>query len=278
MTLMALIILLVVALSTIMAFVWLVVFRAGRSGWVDAIWTFAVGAGGIAASLAPVGQSHDISTRQWLVAALVAVWSLRLGLHIAARTIRDGDDPRYRWLRLQWGEDFRRRLFWFLQIQAAAALLLILSIMSAAHRPAPGLGLSDLLGLVIFSVAVIGATLADRQLSRFGADPDNKGKVYAAGLWRFSRHPNYFFEWLGWVAYAAIAIDLGGSYLWGWFALAGPFLMYWLLVHVSGIPPLEAHMLRSRGDRFRDYQQRVNTFWPGPPTESLSDNGAGGSR
>jgi steroid 5-alpha reductase family enzyme len=83
-----------------------------------------------------------------------------------------------------------------------------------------------------------------------------------------SRHPNYFFEWLGWFAYAviAIAIDLTCSYPWGWLAVAGPVLMYWLLVHASGIPPLEAHMLRSRGDAFRAYQQRVNAFWPGPPS------------
>jgi steroid 5-alpha reductase family enzyme len=89
-----------------------------------------------------------------------------------------------------------------------------------------------------------------------------------------SRHPNYFFEWMGWFAYAIIAIDFSGGYPWGWLALAGPALMYWLLVHASGIPPLEAHMLRSRGQAFRDYQHRVNAFWPGPQhAADAHDNG-----
>ena len=127
-------------------------------------------------------------------------------------------------------------------------------------------------------VAVVGETIADRQLSGFRADPANKGKVCDVGLWGMSRHPNYFFEWLGWLAYAVIAVDPTSAYPWGWLALAGPVLMYWLLVHASGIPPLEAHMLRSRGDAFRAYQARVNAFWPGPhaarcriKTESLDE-------
>ena len=137
--------------------------------------------------------------------------------------------------------------------------------MAAAHNPAPSLGLSDWIGVALVAAAVAGEGLADRQLSAFRADPANKGKVCDVGLWGLSRHPNYFFEWLGWLAYVPIAIGLSGHYPWGWAALGGPVLMYWLLVHASGIPPLEAHMLRSRGDRFRRYQARVNAFWPGPP-------------
>jgi steroid 5-alpha reductase family enzyme len=180
-------------------------------------------------------------------------------------------------LRKEWRDEFQRRLFWFLQIQAAAALILVTTILTAARRPAPDLGFGDLLGVVIFLIAVTGEALADRQLSRFGAAPENEGKVCDVGLWRFSRHPNYFFEWLAWVAYSLIAIDFSGAYPWGWLALAGPILMYWLLVHVSGIPPLEAHMLRSRGDRFRNYQRRVNAFWPAPP-KGLPSNTPGGAR
>jgi steroid 5-alpha reductase family enzyme len=113
-------------------------------------------------------------------------------------------------------------------------------------------------------IAIVGEAIADRQLATFRADPKNRGQVCDVGLWGMSRHPNYFFEWFGWLAYPAIAIDLG-SYPWGWIALCGPALMYWLLVYASGIPPLEAHMLRSRGAAFRAYQDRVNAFWPGPP-------------
>nr|HAQ95548.1 hypothetical protein [Afipia sp.] len=84
------------------------------------------------------------------------------------------------------------------------------------------------------------------------------------GLWGWSRHPNYFFEWLGWLAYPLFAIDFGGDFPWGFAALAGPICMYWLLVHVSGIPPLEEHMLRRHGSKFHDYQSKTSAFFPYP--------------
>jgi steroid 5-alpha reductase family enzyme len=271
------IILLVTALSASMALAWVVAIRTGRSGSIDAIWSLAVGMGGIAGSLAPFNDTDAISARQWLVAGLAAVWSLRLGIHIAARTMRGWDDPRYRQLHAEWRGNFRPKLFRFLQIQAAAAVVLVVTAVTAAHRPALDLGFGDLLGVVVFLVAIVGEAIADEQLSHFGTTPENEGKVCDVGLWRFSRHPNYFFEWLTWVAYALIAIDFSGVYPWGFMALAGPILMYWLLVHVSGIPPLEAHMLRSRGDRFREYQRRVNAFWPAPP-RGLPSGRPGGAR
>ncbi|MBN9079756.1 MAG: DUF1295 domain-containing protein [Rhizobiales bacterium] len=254
---------LAVCLSASMAGAWLVAVRIGRSGWIDAIWSFATGGFGAAAALIPFAAT-EISARQLLVALLPLLWSLRLGIHIVGRTARGGDDPRYSQLREEWGDTFKARLFWFAQIQALAALALALSIMLAAHNPAPGLRFSDWLGVAFLIVAVLGETVADRQLSAFRSDPANKGQVCDVGLWGVSRHPNYFFEWLGWLAYVIIAIDFTDAYPWGWLALTGPLLMYWLLVHVSGIPPLEAHMLRSRGTAFRDYQHRVNAFWPGP--------------
>jgi steroid 5-alpha reductase family enzyme len=261
MTAAALVLALVVCLSVTMAGAWFVALLTGRSGWIDAIWSFAVGLFGAAAALVSL-TSGEITARQVLVAALALAWSFRLGIHIAMRAAHGGDDPRYRQLREEWGAAFKGRLFLFLQIQALAALVLALSIMIAAHNPAPGLRFLDWLGLVILIVAVAGEALADRQLSDFGENPANKGKVRDTGLWGMSRHPNYFFEWLGWLAYAVIAVDFSGAYPWGWLVLAGPLLMYWLLVHVSGIPPLEAHMLRSRGEAFRTYQRRVNAFWP----------------
>ena len=114
------------------------------------------------------------------------------------------------------------------------------------------------------AVAIAGEGLSDWQLQTFKANPANKGGINDVGLWRFSRHPNYFFETFGWLAYPVLAIDLTGAYPWGFAALVAPACMYWLLVYVSGIPPLEQHMLRTRGDRFRAYQRRTNAFFPGP--------------
>jgi steroid 5-alpha reductase family enzyme len=276
-TLPALLVAIAIALSLVMTGAWLIALRSGQSGWVDAIWSFATGGAGVAMALAPIGGWQQPTARQLIVAALAALWSLRLGSHIVGRTMKGGDDPRYAQLRWDWGGNFGRRLFWFLQIQAASALLLVLTIAIAAHNPAPGLRLGDLLGMAILAVAIGGEAIADRQLTRFRAEHAGKDQVCDIGLWGYSRHPNYFFEWLGWLAYAAIAIDLTGAYPWGWVALCGPVFMYWLLVHVSGVPPLEAHMLRSRGDAFRDYQRRVNAFWPGPPARASSIQTPGSS-
>ncbi|MBL8584617.1 MAG: DUF1295 domain-containing protein [Rhizobiaceae bacterium] len=264
---------LAIGLSIAMAISCLVAITTGKSGWIDATWSLAVGLFGAAAALGgPFGA--ETTTRQWLVALLALIWSLRLGLHIAVRTAgSDRDDPRYAQLKSEWGPAFRSRLFLFLQIQAAVAFVLVLSIMAAAHNPAAFPSVGDGIGIALMLVAVAGEALSDRQLAAFRANPANAGLVCDVGLWGLTRHPNYFFEWLGWLAYAAIAINTSGTYGWGWLAQAGPALMYWLLVHVSGIPPLEAHMLRSRGDRFRRYQQRVNAFWPGPPRGAASVEG-----
>ena len=177
------------------------------------------------------------------------------------------EDARYAALRQEWGARFQFRLFIFLQVQALAAALLSLSMMLSAHNPAPFPRALDVAGIVVLIIAVAGEGIADEQLRRFKKNPANRGRVCDAGLWGWSRHPNYFFEWFGWVAYPLLAIDTSGGWYWGWLALSGPAFMYWLLVHVSGIPLLEQQMLKSRGDAFRAYQTRVSAFFLLPPKD-----------
>jgi steroid 5-alpha reductase family enzyme len=263
MTAAVLFLLLAAAAGLVMTVVWFAVVKGATSGWVDAVWSFLVGATGITAALVPVIGWEGDWQRRLLIAAAAGFWSCRLGVHILRRTLQGGEDPRYARLREEWGESWRLRLFLFLQIQAAAALLLIATIFIAARNPAVGLQWSDVAGIAILAMAVIGEGVADAQLSRFRGKTANKGKVCDQGLWSRSRHPNYFFQWLGWCGYAVIAVGPVGDWGWGWLALAGPAFMYWLLVHVSGIPPLEAHMMRSRGAAFAAYVTRVNAFWPG---------------
>ncbi|WP_371348124.1 DUF1295 domain-containing protein [Ancylobacter sp. IITR112] len=246
-------------LSLAMAGAWWAAERSGNHGWVDTIWSYATGLAGVAAALLPLGAT-PWAPRQLLVAALVGLWSARLGTHILNRTRRGHDDPRYADLRRQWGEAAAQRLFLFLQVQALAGFVLAVAVAAAAHNPLPFWRPGDVLGVALFLGAVTGAAVADRQLAQFRADPGNRGRVCDVGLWGLTRHPNYFFEWLGWTAYPAIALAL--TYLPGLVALLAPALMYVLLVHASGIPPTEAHMLRSRGEAFRAYQRRVNAFWP----------------
>jgi len=251
------------ALSASMAAAWLIQQCSGNSGWVDTIWTFGVGLTGAVAALAPTAE--EWRARQILVASIAAIWALRLGVHIAGRSTKVPNDPRYAEKIKNWGSDAPRQMFWFLQIQALVAIPLVISMFVAAHRPGAGLSLCDFVAIVIMAIAICGEGLADWQLNRFKSNPANKGGINDAGLWKWSRHPNYFFEAFGWLAYPLIAIDLTGQNPWGYLALAGPAVMVWLLVFVSGIPPLEEHMLRSRGEAFRAYQRRTNAFFPGPP-------------
>src|ERR1700709_1999326 len=256
-----------VALSVLMAGAWAVQQRTGNSGWVDTIWTFSLGLVGAGSALWPVGGAAP-NARQWLVAALVAIWSLRLGSHIAVRTAKITDDPRYAAFAKEWGVDSPRRMFVFLQNQGFGSIPLVFSIFVAARFPSDVLRIQDYLGALILFIGIAGESLADAQLKRFRESPANKGRVCDAGLWRWSRHPNYFFEWFGWLAYPVIAILL--DFPWGWATLLAPVFMYWILVHVTGIPPLEAQMLRSRGERYRDYQAGTSMFFPLPPRKGLA--------
>jgi len=253
------------------AFVWLAAAMAGawavqratrNCGWVDAIWSAATGLGAAGAALAPIaGAPH--APRAWLAAGMVAAWGLRLAGHIAQRTTGGAEDARYAAFRREWGAAFERRLFGFLMVQAAAAWVLVASVLVAAHNPAPMPQATDVAALLVLVAAVAGEALADAQLRRFRAAAT--GGICDTGLWAWSRHPNYFFEFLAWCAYPLLAIDLSGDYPAGLLCLAAPLMMFGLLRYVSGVPPLEQAMLARRGDAFRAYQACVSPFFPLPP-------------
>jgi len=266
-TYLAALVLMAASLSILMAGAWAVQQRTGNSGWVDTIWTFSLGLVGAAGALWPIAGSVP-NARQWLVAALVAIWSARLGIHIAIRTAGISDDPRYASFAREWGLNAPRRMFIFLQNQALGTIPLVFAIFVAARFPSDALRLQDFLGVLVLLVGIGGEALADAQLKTFREDPDNKGRVCDAGLWRWSRHPNYFFEWFGWLAYPVIGLSVHAP--WCLSTLLAPIFMYWILVYVTGIPPLEEQMLRSRGQRYRDYQLRTSRFFPLPPKGAIS--------
>ena len=252
-------------LALAMALGWWVQRRAGNGGWADVVWTFATGAAGVAYALVPTA-GFTPGPRTWLVAILVAGWSLRLGFHVWSRTAgATHEDARYAEFRRAWGAAFQRRMLVLLQTQALASALLTLAMLAAARNPAPFPAWSDVAGLALLFAAIAGEGVADAQLARWRADPANTGGICEAGLWAWSRHPNYFFEWLGWLAYAVIAVGPAGAWSPGWIALVGPACMFGLLRYVSGVPPTEAAMAASRGARFADYQARVSPFFPLPP-------------
>jgi steroid 5-alpha reductase family enzyme len=245
----------------VMSAAWLTQRAAKNAGWVDVFWTFGTGISCAAVALWPDGlANHD---RQLLVAALAAIWSLRLGLYVAMRVARSKtEDVRYSTLREEWGGSFQQRMFALVIVQAPATALLAWSVFAATHASAVALGVRDFLGVAILALAIGGETLADEQMRRFKATP-NRATINDTGLWSWSRHPNYFFEWFGWFAYPAIGFEAANIASWAtWIA---PALMYLILRHGTGVPALEHNMLKSRGDAFRAYQARVSAFIPLPP-------------
>jgi steroid 5-alpha reductase family enzyme len=249
------------SLSALMALAWIVQQRSGNSGWVDTIWTFSTGLVGAAAAAWPLDGS--LPARRALAGGLVLLWSARLGTHLAVRSLSGIDDPRYASYAREWGAAASRRMLGFLQAQALVSIPLVFSVFLAAHLPQPSLRIQDYIAAAIALAAIAGEAIADHQLRRFKADSANAGGVCNVGLWRWSRHPNYFFEWSCWLSYPVIA--LSPDYPWGLAAVLAPLFMYWILVHVTGIPPLEEQMLRSRGERYRAYQLRTSKFFPLPP-------------
>jgi steroid 5-alpha reductase family enzyme len=248
------------AMAILMFALWIVQNRSSNAGTVDVAWAFGTGVVGVWFAL---GANSSAPERQWLLAGLIGLWGLRLGAHLLRRVRSESEDGRYRYLREKLGDQVQPFMFGFFQVQALWALLFALPIWAAAMAPGPALAWQDWAGVAIWLMALGGEAVADAQLARFRAQPSNQGLVCNTGLWRWSRHPNYFFEWLHWFAYAFIGI---GSPYW-WLTLANIVLMYVFLTRVTGIPWTEDQSLRSRGDAYRDYQKTTSAFFPRPPRQ-----------
>lgn len=233
---------------------WLVQRRTGDAGIVDIGWASGIG---LVAIFYAVALEGDVARRA-LVAALAWGWGFRLAAYIHWRNHGKPEDGRYRKLREEWGGNFQRRLFNFYQFQAVTVVLLSLSPWAAMRNPASVVGPWTAAGVAIWILSVGGEALADAQLARFRRRPENKGRTCRAGLWRYSRHPNYFFEWLHWWVYVLLAAGWGGF----WLTLVAPALMLYVLLKVTGIPATEAHALASRGEEYREYQRTTSAFFP----------------
>jgi steroid 5-alpha reductase family enzyme len=242
-------------LSIIMALLWLVQLTTKNAGIVDVAWAFGTGILGVWFALE--AGSGD-ATRGMIIALLVGIWAARLGFHLASRVLRESEDGRYKNLREALGPWTQPVMFLFFQVQALWGVMFAMPMWAAVQAPGPAPAWNDWLGIALWVVAFSGELLADRQLHRFRSDPSNRGKVCRAGLWKYSRHPNYFFEWLHWWAY--VFIGLGSA--WWWITIAGVIVMYVFLTRITGIPYTEQQAIRSRGDAYKRYQETTNVFFP----------------
>jgi len=245
------------AAALVMALAWLRQRRTRDASLVDLLWTLGVGGAALLQALSGDGWRP----RRVLVGVLVGAWAVRLAWHLARRLRAGGEDGRYAELRARLGSRADGWFFAFFQLQGLLVTGLALVFLVLCRAPEAGWRVQDGLAVALWLVALAGESAADRALARWRADPSRRGKTCRAGLWRYSRHPNYFFEWLHWCAYALLGLGLAhGAWLW-----LAPLAMYALVAHVTGIPPAEAQALRSRGDDYRRYQASTNAFFPGPP-------------
>lgn len=244
---------LALVMTGVMSAGWLWQRRHRNAGIADVLWC--AGLGFAAALMGATGDGALLP--RMLMIVLGVAWATRLGMHIWRRVGAEEEDGRYRQLRAHW-HDHQGKFYAFFLFQAALVVLFALPFAAVARNPVEGVTPTVLLGLAIWLACVAGEAAADDQLARFRRDPANRGRTCRAGLWRYSRHPNYFFEWLHWFAYVALAHGSPIAF-WAW---CGPVTMYIFLRWISGIPFTEAQALRSRGDDYRAYQRDTPMLIP----------------
>ena len=240
---------------------WLWHLRLRNAAVVDVGWTVAIGLQAVTAALLGPGDL----TRRVIVGVVGGLWSLRLASHLAVRVAAEPEDARYAEIRARWGGNLKLKFLAFFLFQGVLATALAMPFFVAAADPSPVLHPVFWAGVVLAVISVVGEGLADAQLRGFKADPASRGQVCRVGLWGWSRHPNYFFDWLVWCAFVLLA--LGSP--WGWATVGSPLLMLYFLLRVTGIPATEAHALRSRGAAYAQYQREVSAFVPLPPLTIL---------
>lgn len=246
--------------ALLMLLAWVAQWRMTDAGIVDFTWAASLGLLALGYALLVDGEP----LRRWLVAIMVGGWSFRLASHILFdRVIGKPEDSRYQELRAHWHQRTQLKFFGFFQAQALLTAVFAIPFLVVARTPEPLPLLAIIAAGLVWLLAIGGEALADRQLAAWRSNPANQGRTCRAGLWRYSRHPNYFFEWLHWWCYPLLA---WGSSEW-WLTMLGPALMLYTLLKVTGIPYTEQQALASRGDDYRAYQRSTSAFIPWFPKE-----------
>jgi steroid 5-alpha reductase family enzyme len=241
---------------------WSISLRRRDVSIVDSLWSLMF----LGGALAYFALADSASARGLLVLVLVGLWAIRLSAYITWRNWGEGEDQRYQKIRARNEPGFAfKSLYLVFALQAVIAWAVSLPLLVAIDSPSP-LGWLDYAGVALFAVGFLFEAVGDWQLSKFKGDPDNAGKVLDTGLWRYTRHPNYFGNACLWWGFFAFAWSAGG-----WWAVISPLLMTWLLLKVSGVSLLESD-ISERRPKYRDYKERTSAFVPWPPKTGARAN------
>ena len=240
-----------------MLVVWLISLPLRDVSIIDLVW----GLGFVVVAWVTISATSSVGPARWLLAILTTVWGLRLSGHLAWRDHGRPEDKRYARMRERQGRSFPFvSLFTVFLLQGVVMWVVSLPIQIGILRSESPLSPLHVVGLLLWSVGIVFEAVGDWQLARFKSDPDNEGHVLDAGLWRFTRHPNYFGDFCVWWGLFIIA-SAGGAPLW---TVIGPLVMSVFLMFISGVTLLESD-LRDRKPDYRQYVSRTNAFFPGPP-------------
>ena len=250
------------SLLVLFVFTWWLAKRISNYSIVDVTWSLA---------FAPIAAIHAFMGAGWeprriAIAGLVVAWSLRLGIYLWRRVAAHHPevDPRYAILQQRWAANPGRAFLFFFLSQALLVWLLMLPVNLICSNPQEGFQVWEMLGFGLWILGLAGEAVADAQLKRFKSRSSDRLGICREGLWRYSRHPNYFFQSLLWWGLFLMALPVP----WGWISLLAPLSMLYFLLRVTGVPLTEELAVEKRGDAYRSYQQSTSAFIPLPPRKS----------
>lgn len=245
-----------IVINILVILTWLYAIKIKNFSIIDSVWSYSFF---IHATIFYfLGDGFWI--RKLILSLMLGIWSLRLGTYLTKRIYQHHplEDSRYLGLRAEYGENFKFRFFLFFLMQAFSVSLLTFPFIHSYQNKINSINNYEILGASLWFFSLIGESIADKQIHTFRINPKNHGEVCNIGLWKYSRHPNYFFESLIWWGYFLTL--MGTDHL--WWGIYSPLIILFLLLKVTGVPPSEVQSLKSRGEKYRRYQEKTSMFIP----------------
>ncbi len=247
----------IVTVCFVAVYVWQL--KSKNAGVVDAVWGIIFP---IQAFIYYISIGN-FSMKNLIILSLISFWGLRLGIYLAVRNIGKPEDKRYTQIRIDSGSKANQKILVFYLIQVLLAIILFIPVYFIFQNSGSQFSIFDYIGIALFAIAAIGEATADEQLRVFKSKPENKGQIMNQGLWYYSRHPNYFFEWLAWVSIAILSLNVS----WGSLAIICPVIMYFLLTKGTGISMTEATILTTKSEKYKIYRASTSAFFPSMKTK-----------